>query len=74
LFAVSDLLKELRICIFDLRLHQEGEKSLKREDAVNQGKGGPMKEILLAILIIYGCIGPVMAQEKCIGGNKSLPG
>lgn len=31
-----------------------------------------MKKILLAIVIIYGCIGLVMAQKERIGGNKSL--
>jgi inhibitor of cysteine peptidase len=32
-----------------------------------------MKKILLAILLIYGCIGPVMTQREAIGGNTSLP-
>ncbi len=32
-----------------------------------------MKEILLVIFIICGCIGPVTAQEIRIGGDKSLP-
>ena len=32
-----------------------------------------MKKILLTILLIYGCIGPVMTQKEAIGGNTSLP-